>query len=214
MIRFDLAYADGGRGALPTEPSQMTYYLHQTRLGGGERTLMDILNNHPVTRLDEGEQLTMSFAFDPPSRLVPKDDYVFPAGDLEAVEWEIVGRMGRPLVGNVLIDPGTLAGSVVYTNALTGDEQRYALDQLPLGDGRVAPGRFYFTTIPLSYFHCAKVERGVVTWEMIESFQCGQLIRVTFTQDQKWARSFIPVTDRKILRRLVKRLNDYRSLRH
>jgi len=208
--KMRLTYTDGERHELPSEQSQMSYYVGRTTLEDG-RSLLDVLHEYPVQQLSEDERVTNFALIDPPQLLTPKDDYFFPAGEVRRIDWDIVGRMARPLTGDVLVDPGMFVSDVVYSNALTAETLRFPIEQLPLGDSKVVPGKFYFITNPLNYYHCAKIVGELVTWEMIESFQCGQLIRATYTQNKRWARTYIPVTDKKVIRRLAKRLNDHRA---
>lgn len=151
-------------------------------------------------------------ALDEPVSIVPPDEYYFRAGLLVRLDMRVVGRMGRCLSGNVGIEPTTFHSPVIYRNELTGECTSYATAQLPLNTEPVAPGRFYFQQYPLRYYHCGGIEQGLVTWELIESFQCGQLIRSTFTQEVAYGAFYVPVSDRSDVQRLKRRLSDYHVL--
>lgn len=99
---------------------------------------------------------------------------------------------------------------MIYTNVRTSEAQRFTMDQIPLGRTTVEPGRFYFCHHPLSYYHCDAILGDAVRWDVIESFQSGQLFSATYIQSAEWTGSYIPVTDKKILKRLEGRLADYR----
>lgn len=206
-----LQYANGDRRNLPVEQSQMTYCVKQTSLADG-RSLADIVRAEPIFDIELDQRIFRSVKLDPPQRMNAKDEYFFPSGIVSQIEWEIVGTMGRPITGNVRIDPNLFMAPVIYTNVLTGQTQRFSLDQLPLGDKRLVVGKFYFINHPLNYFHCAGIDGDLVTWDLIESFQNGGLVRATYTQKMEWARTYIPVKDKAIIKRLVGRLNDYRAL--
>lgn len=203
-----LVYADGKRRTVPSEQSQMVYYLKKTQLRDG-RSLLDLVQGADYAPPQLGETIRPRLAISPPQRLTPPDDYFFPAGILSAVELRIIGRMGRPIEGNVRIDPGLLAPPVVYTNVRTGEQHRFTLDQLLIGRSEIVPGRFYFITNPLNYYCCAGIEGDLIHWHLIESFQNGDLVSGTFSQRVDWGASFIPVKDKIILKRLEMRLEDY-----
>lgn len=148
---------------------------------------------------------------DPPLKVIPPDSYFFPEGVLGGLRLTIAGRMSRPLLGNVQIEPSSFRCPVVYTNVLTGETSRYTLDQLPVNMGSVVPGQFYFMLHPLRYYYCDGRQGGLIRWHLIESFQNGQLIRGTFTQETQYGAYYIPVRDRAIIRRLEGRLRDYLS---
>lgn len=203
-----LVYADGKRRAVPSEQSQMVYYLKKAQLRDG-RSLLDLVQTAEYTSPQLGKTIRPRIAISPPQRLTPPDDYFFPAGILSGVELRIIGRMGRPIGGNVRIDPGLLAPPVIYTNVRTGEQHRFTLDQLLIGRSEIVPGRFYFITNPLNYYCCAGIEGDLIHWHLIESFQNGDLVSGTFSQRIEWGASFIPVKDKTILKRLAMRLQDY-----
>ncbi|MBU2232978.1 MAG: restriction endonuclease [Alphaproteobacteria bacterium] len=208
---FVVVYETGARATLPSEPTQMNYYMDRTRVGDG-RSLMEVVQGQPITTLNEGERLQRSETFRPATALVPPDDYFFPHGQAKALEWTIVGTVSRMITGNLKIDPSLFAGRVCYTNVLTGDVSRFGFDELPLGTRNVKPGSFYFSYHPLMYYRCDAVNGEIVTWTLVESFQAGELIRARFTQDIVYASHYIPVTDRAIQARLERRFADYEAL--
>lgn len=208
---LEIHYASGARAKVPSEQSQMNYYMGRTRIGDG-RTLNDVVEGYPVDALEEGERLTFREKFAPTTDLSPPDDYFFPKGRVKALSWEVVGVMGRMMVGNILVDPALFVAPVIYTNVMTDEVMTFTQDQLPLGDGDVRPGRYYFIYHPLIYYRCEAIEGDVIRWTIVESFQSGQLQRARFTQDRAWARSYIPVTDKAVITRLKKRLVDYEAL--
>jgi hypothetical protein len=206
-----LEFTGGGRFDLPSEASQMTYYAERTMLSDG-RTLGQLMCSVPGWAPDLDETNRKEIAVDPPLRVQPPDTYFFPEGELCRIELTIAGRMSRPLAGNVLIEPSSFRCPVVYTNVLTGETSRYTLDQLPLNTAPAAPGRFYFQLHPLRYFYCASRNGALLTWHLVESFQSGQLIRTTYTQQSDYGSFYIPVRDKAILKRLEGRLRDYLSI--
>jgi hypothetical protein len=131
---------------------------------------------------------------------------------VKAVEIEIEPGKARPLKGNALIEPSALQPTVVYENVMTGESFQFQIDELPLGMASAVAGKFYFSYHPLRYYYCDSVAEGIVKWHMVESFQNGELIRVTYTQKVQYSVYYIPVTDKRTIRRLEKRLKDYLAL--
>lgn len=208
--KMTLVYADGKRFGMPGEQSQMTYYMKKTALRDG-RTLEDViqLTSRDLPELDETRR--DETCLKPPQHIEPPDDYFFPAGTLASVEYVVTGRQGRPMSGNMLIDPGAFTTPVVYTNVITNQTTYFAIDQLPLGDKRVSVERFYFIPHPLMYYYCASIDGDKVHWHLIESFQSGEKITATIIQDIKYSPHYIPVSDKKTLNRLQHRLDDFRK---
>lgn len=204
-----LVYTDGERHEVPPEPSQMTYYLRRTKCSDG-RALLDLIADLPSP--DVKHTLSHRIPVKPPLKIVPPDSYFYPAGSIVAIECEIEGAFGRPIEGNVRIDPSAFAPPVIYTNVLTSEKLSLPMHELPLGERRVEQSRFYFMDHPLRYFYCANISGDLVSWRLIESFQDGNLVRVDFRQDMKYARYYIPVVDKRIQKRLHGRLKDLEAL--
>lgn len=206
-----LVYADGEQFDLPTECSQMDYYARNTSLQDG-RSLCDLMETAALTRIGLGESRRHEITVDPPQLISPPDDYFFPRGPLTSMLFTVTGRQGRPMKGNVGIEPSSFRLPVLYRNVITGELNQFAIDQLPLGVNRVSVGGFYFLMHPLRYYYCASIDQGIVCLYLIESFQLGKKFRATLTQDIKYSVYYIPVSDQKILERLRKRLDDYLRL--
>lgn len=204
-----LIYADGKHHSVPSEASQMRYYIEKTRVEH-RGSLKDLLDEQDFCEIAVGEKRKHRVKLRQKVRIAPPDNYFFPSGTLSALDFALEGVMGRSITGNVRIDPAIFRHPVVYTNVRTGEISRFATNQLPLGGGPVKAGRFYFGLHPLSYYHCADVGPELVTWNLIESFQSGMLISGTYTQKLLYAPRYIPVTDKATLARLVGRLDDYR----
>jgi Restriction endonuclease len=205
-----LVYADGTSAPIPDEQSQMAYYARQSKLADG-RTLHNILqalNIRDIVGKGYADELVLTS----PMRMQPPDELCFPAGVITSIRYTVTARLARPIKGNTQIDPSAFASPVIYTDVTTGETMRFNLGSLPLGTKRVSAGKYYFTLYPLMYFYCASIEGSIATWKLIESFQNGELIRATLTQDVKYSRSYIPVTDREILTRLQARLDHYDAL--
>lgn len=207
-----LTYSDGTSHEVPSERTQMAYYVERTHTADG-RTLADLIEKAKWATPMAEKAVSAAIDVKPPMQILPPDEYFFPRGRIADIRMKIVGRMARPLTGNVLMETTMFRSPVVYTNATTGEVTELTLEQLPLNNEPLQEGNFYFQFNPLRYFYCAKIEGSIVTWEMIESFQCAELIRGTFQADAVYGAFYIPVSDRKIIQRLERRLDDYRRLR-
>jgi hypothetical protein len=81
------------------------------------------------------------------------------------------------------------------------------LGDLPLGfDSPVQPGKFYELPSMFNRYYCEKIEDNLVTWILLESYQHGHLVQVTYTQKIKYSSNYVEVTDRAIIHRLQKML--------
>lgn len=203
-----LIYTNRKRWGLPTEQSQMRYYVEKTLFDDGS-SLNDFMQAMRLPTPEPGETLRERVKVRPARRINPPDDYYYPHGKLAAIECVVASRKARGLSGNIQIDPSVFRHPVVYTNVHTGEAVRFSLDQLPLGAKRVEPGCFYFNLHPLRYFYCDSIKDDLVLWHMVESFQHGQKHNSTFTQKVCYSAYHIPVTDKVILMRLQRRLADY-----
>jgi Restriction endonuclease len=203
-----LVYADGKRFSMPDERSQMNYYMKKTTLQDG-RTLDDVIQRGPLGRVELGKSRPDEVRLDPPQRIEPPDDYFYPVGVLASLECIVTGRQGRPIKGNTLIEPNTFTLPAVYTNVITGETSSFAIDQLPLGDKRVSIGSFYFIMHPLNYYYCAAIQGDTMRLYLIESFQSGEKLTAVIMADIKYSPYYIPVSDKKILNRLWRRLDDF-----
>jgi len=56
------------------------------------------------------------------------------------------------------------------------------------------------------YYYCDRIEAGIATFFLVESFQLGLLIQAEITQKTKYAHFYVPVTDKAVLQRLKRRL--------
>jgi hypothetical protein len=133
-------------------------------------------------------------------------------GIVSAIDCTVTGRNGRPMLGNLLVDPNLVTLPILYKNAVTGETSRFSIGQLSLGVKCVSVGSFYFVYHPLMYYYCDAIQGDEVRWHLIESFQHGEIIRATFTQQVKDCTYFIAVSDREILNRLRGRLDEYLQL--
>lgn len=211
VVGVKLLYLNGFAREVPSETSQLQYYMAKTHLEDG-RTLDSAIRNGQLPRPDISAQVTHRISFQPAQAMTPPDDHFFPAGMLTAVECKVEGGLASPLMGNAIVDPGIFTAPVIYTNIVTGEAQSFPLHMLPLGIKRVKQSQFYFLDHPVRYYFCEAVRGDLVSWRLIESFQNGELIRVRFTQNVKYSHFYIPVADRKILKRLKARLKEVLAL--
>jgi hypothetical protein len=203
-----LVYDEGKRFDMPEEQSQMNYYMKKTTLQDG-RTLDDMIQQQPIVHLELGERRRHEIRLDPPQHIEPPDDYFFPPGVLDSLECTVTGRRGREIRGNTLIEPSSFMLPAVYTNVITGETSSFTIDQLPLGDKRLSVGSFYFIMHPVIYYYCAAIQGDKMRLYLIESFQNGEKLTAVIIADVKYSPYYIPVTDKKILSRLKRRLDDF-----
>ena len=74
---------------------------------------------------------------------------------------------------------------------------------LPLGfDSTVTPGEFYEQPHLFHRYYCEGIDGDSVRWTMVESYQHGHLVQVTFTQKLKYAKHYVPIVDEDVRIRL------------
>lgn len=207
LTSLSFRYATGAIWEMPNEQSQMGYYLRKTMVGGVP--IADLVGQRVPDEINLLEKRTDKVVFSAPRRLTPPDDYFFPGGYIVGFDITFEGVTARTISGNIGIDPGLFSSPVVYTNAITGEETKYSLNTLPLGNEAVVAGEFYFINHPLAYYVCAAIEGDLVRWHLIESFQNGERLSATYTQQRRYASGYIPVTDKMIRKRLQRRLEHY-----
>lgn len=211
IVGAEIQYTDGQAHKIPTESSQMNYYVQKTKLADG-RCLDDLVRNTPMLAPSLGKTLTQMVLVEPPQAITPPDQHFFPAGTIRGIKCTLKGDYYREVSGDIQVDPSVFTSPVVFTNVITNEAQTFPLYNLPLGAKQVEPGKFYFQYDPLRYMHCAQIAENTITWEVVESFQCGHLARYIYKDSIKYCCLYIPVTDGKILKRLQARLAEFRAL--
>lgn len=212
ILDVKLYFTDGKEYDLPSEATQLEYYLAKTTFPNGQALEPTLVQKIGQPNIELGEERVKIVKIRLPKVVTPPDDYYFPAGKLNKIKCTIRLTEVRLLSGNTRIEPTALQHPVIYKNALTKEELVFRLDQLPLGDRHIKVGSFYMAMHPLMYYYCEKVEHELVTWILVESFQNGEKIQGKFTQKIKYANLYITVRDKKTLERLQRRLADYCSL--
>ena len=207
-----LVYCNGKRLGMPTERTQLQYYVEHTRLADG-RTIDEVIKDTDVGKLCEGEARKIRIDIDPHQEVCPPDEYFFPSGLIKAIECAVIGVKAIAMSQDRSVDASALSAPVIYKNALTGDFSEFRIETLPIGERRVVPGKFYFNEYPLRYYFCESITDEIARWYVVESFQIGLLQMFTFTQHVRYSFHYLPVTDKKILKRLKGRLADYERLR-
>ena len=79
-------------------------------------------------------------------------------------------------------------------------------------DTTLEPGKFYENPWLGMFLISAQTSwLNIAGFHLVESFQVGELICATFTQDVKYASYFVIVTDLKVIARLERKLVRYLS---
>jgi Restriction endonuclease len=77
------------------------------------------------------------------------------------------------------------------------------LRDLELGyDTPVEVGKFYLLPTMFNHYYCEKIENGLITWILVESYQHGHLFQAELTQKMEYSRHYVEVTDERTLQRL------------
>ncbi len=206
-----LHYSDGSCRSIPSEPTQMKYYMERSKFSDG-RSIHDVIREDTTTPIRDGKRVEKVISIDPPLAITPPDFYFIPAGHVKGVEFSYFSAFARPLTGNAQIEPTSVAPKVEYKNINSGETITMDASALPVADGRIEIDHFYFGYHPLRYFYCDGIDGDVIKFILVESFQSGQLFQATVRQDRKYAWQYMPVRDEDILARLRSRLADYKRL--
>lgn len=84
------------------------------------------------------------------------------------------------------------------------------LNDIPLGfDMVVTPGCFYELPSLCNRYYCEKIEAGLVTWVLVESYQHGALAQCKLEQKLEFSRHYVPVDDEVVKQRLQRMLDHY-----
>lgn len=208
ITSITLKYMDGSKATMPKEASQMTYYCSKSKFKNGQ-SIEDIIHTEVDHLYDINAINKKNINIKPPMRISPPDEYFFKSGIIKSLEIDIQGILSRQLTGNIKVDPGLFTSKVVYEDILNNEVHKFEIYDLIMGSENVEVGKFYCTMHPLNYYYCSKKTSSSIQWMLIESFQNGDLIRATYTQDVIWEKNYIPISDKKTIARLKKRLSDY-----
>ncbi|MEM9277891.1 MAG: restriction endonuclease, partial [Pseudomonadota bacterium] len=204
-----LHYADGTKSEVPNEPSQMQYYVQNTKTKDGA-TLEEIVLQQPAieqTR-DNSERCRITVDTD----ISPPDKYAFRAGTITEIEFEVAVRVGRVVTGNMRIEPSSFPPNVIYRDITTDTSFTTPVNHLPVGPNRLEAGSFYFSYYPLRYYYCDSInDEDMMRLILVESFQNGQLFQIGMRQRSMFSRFYLPVLDASILKRLQSRLDTWQA---
>lgn len=121
-----------------------------------------------------------------------------------------------PLLDPFLIQKAEVAYE--YSNVIKGTKETIPLDQLKLGfDTILEEGKFYINPKLEFTYYCDRIEAGMATMYLVESYQHGMLIQCVFQQKIIYEGYYLEVTDPVEIARLnklltkMKRSSDYRN---
>jgi hypothetical protein len=208
----ELEYTDGTKHMLPEAANALTYYVNHIILnfGGGEVNLDGFLEPHLRAFLDGEPDAYRDESIDCfPGTVVtaPKGDEI-PLWPLRRVHVRAGMTTARLVTGPVKFDPYLLAHDIAVKNLSTGEEQTFNPHSLALGIKTVFTEDAYYeaSNLPGWYYYCEKIRDGLATLHLVESFQNGSLIQVSFTAPIKNASFYLPLSDEKLIGRLRRRL--------
>ena len=96
-----------------------------------------------------------------------------------------------------------------YKDIIKGSKQIFSLKDLEIGfDNIFDVDKFYFDPQTEFSYYCKKIENGVATMYLVESYQHGLAIQTELEMETKYAGHYIEVTDRSEIKRLRKFLHD------
>ena len=212
---IDFEYFDGANTSIPGDLSAIQYYLKQTLLKTGEsvRTLHSVLDEFS-TRLDRGEmgeyKTTIIDCPEGTEVVAPQEDEI-PLREIRRIHVTAGLRKSKTLIkGHTQFDQSLLVPNIETTDLMTGEKHMFNPSEVGLGvDTTLEPGKFYENPWLGMFYQCANIQANIAEFHLVESFQVGELICGTFTQDIKYASYYVIVTDPKVVARLERRLVRY-----
>jgi Restriction endonuclease len=214
---IDLEYCDGEKVSVPSDAAAIQYYNKHILFQTGEsvRTLQSVIDEFS-TRLDRGEmdEYRVTIINCPEGTVVIEPAYdEVPLKPLRRIHVSAGLTRTKTLVkSHTQFDSSLLVPTVEVTDLMTGEARRFDPAEVGLGVNTVLePGKFYENPWLGMFYQCASIRGNVAEFHLVESFQLGELVCATFTQETKYAFYYVPVTDRKIIARLEQRLLRYLS---
>jgi Restriction endonuclease len=205
-----LEFVNGEKTSVPSRGNVLTYYAHHTTLerAGFMVTLNSLIDGWLQPKgwnVPNGEHVIPVMER---TVVTGPQDGVIPLKQLAAIRIQTLITKARTLHGPNMVDPSFLLPNVIVQNVHTGEVRTFKYRDLALGiDNAFLPGKFYEAP-ELGYcYFCERVKDGIAEMCMVESFQHGQLIQARFTMDAKYAKMYIPVTDKTTIERLQRRLD-------
>lgn len=201
--QIDLHYSDGAVLVLPDEPTQMSYYVENSRISNGISLgdLIDAEGGRPVP-IDQTAKRDVIIS----ANLTPPDTFFLKSGKVSKATLHIKGVTGKMLSSNARFELTSIKSMVRYTDVISGKSIEVQANALPVGNKEFRPGNYYFLYDPLRYFYCEKIENDSALIDMVESFQSGQLVQASFWQSNTYSQYYFELFDKKIIQRLEARL--------
>lgn len=213
----ELEYADKKKRRLPDEANAMTYYVQHIVLQcGSERaTLADFIGPHLPHFGGGPDNIYKDHVIKCTSgvHVVSPDDGEIPLEPLDSVHIRAGMIKARTLTSPAAFDTSLLSPDVKITNVGTGEEQTFSVHGLPLGIDTIFTEGAFYEQPPLAgyYYYCDRIDGDLVTIYLVESFQLGQLIQCKYTAKAETAKFYIPVSDKAVIQRLKRRLNQLKQ---
>jgi hypothetical protein len=113
------------------------------------------------------------------------------------------------------LDPAVLPPLFNFRNAITREQQQISATDLWIGfDTEIGADSFYYNPFLGFVYYCVGVTEGVAEYVLVESYQHGSLFQAALTQDIKYGKYFLAVTDESEIRRLHRMLDTFKSTTH
>lgn len=130
---------------------------------------------------------------------------------IRAVSFKYQLTIARYYAGEGL-DPHIAHTRYEFRNAVSGESTVYRPRELEVGfDTAFKPGIFYVDVHTEFYYFCHRVEGDLITLTMLEGYQHGRHLQVTFSVLRENAKSYVEVTDKVEVERLKAMLRTLRD---
>jgi hypothetical protein len=148
----------------------------------------------------------------PGTRVVGPDDGVIPLKPIACVHVQAGITKAKRLIGPVMFDPYLLVPPVRVTDLATGVETTFDQHGLAVGiNTKFEQGKFYESHSLASFYYCDRIEGATATLYLVESFQSGRLIQAHLQMQVENQRFYVPVSDKAVIQRLDRRLEELKN---
>jgi hypothetical protein len=211
----ELEYTDGERKKIADDLRRLHYYAKHIRLQGEvDQIALDAFIHINQDLLTDGTLNVFretSIPCPPCTHVIGPVDSEIPLKSLRIVH-VLAGLAETPQIKSAgLFEPSLLRPPVSVKDVLTGRERVFQRHDLPLGIGtKFKEGHFYEQS-PIGFYYCERIDGGLATIILVESFQLGHLMQARLAVEIKNAKHYMPVSDESVLERLRRRLEQFRA---
>jgi hypothetical protein len=201
---------------LHEEKNMLPYLMRNVILKRGDRSgsieaLIDANMLKIMTKADENDRILKILLPSGSKAYVPTLDREISISSL-SFKYKIVSAK---ILKSQKLDPFLIQKENItyeYKDVIRGTKKIFALEDLEIGfDNIFNVGKFYFDPKTEFSYYCDKIDSGVATMYLVESYQHAMLIGCVFQMETKYSGQYLEITDSTEIARLKKLLIGIKS---